>query len=312
MPMPVATELQPLLELLEATERPMSEVEPEELRAQYDQLTSMQLREPKPLAGVVDRTVPGPAGGVPVRVYTPEGEGPFPVVAYLHGGGWVIGSLDTHDGTCRELSHRSGCVVVSVDYRLAPEHRYPAALDDCVAVVRWLGQHPEEVGGDGRMAVAGDSAGGNLAAATALVLRDDGGPGLALQVLVYPVIDAACDTDSYTENATGGFLSAESMHWFWGHYLTDPTLGAEPTASPIRHRDLSGLPPALVVTAEYDPLRDEGNAYGAALLRAGTEATVLEYDGMVHGFFSFLGVTPRADEAHAAVAAALQDAFGLA
>ena len=219
---------------------------------------------------------------------------------YFHGGGWVIGSLETHDGTCRELAAGAGCVVVSVDYRLAPEHRYPAAAEDCYAATRWCAEHAAELAIDARrIAVGGDSAGGNLAAVVAQMARDRGGPGLVLQLLVYPVTDHDFGTASYRDNAAGYLLTAADMRWFWGHYLGDDTArGAEPYASPLRAASLAGLPPALVITAELDPLRDEGEAYARALEAAGVAAKLHRYDGMIHGFF---GMSAIMDQAVAAV-----------
>jgi acetyl esterase len=240
-----------------------------------------------PVASVLDRRLPGPAGDIPVRVYTPNGSAPFPLLVYFHGGGWVLGSLVTHDGICRSLAAGAGCVVVSVDYRLAPEHRYPAAAEDCYAATQWCAAHAAELGADAaRLAVGGDSAGGNLAAVVAQMARDRGGPRLVFQLLIYPATDAACDTASYRENAEGYLLTAQDMTWFWGHYLGEGTPRAsEPYASPRRAANLAGLPPALVITAEFDPLRDEGEAYAHALEDAGVAAKISRYQGMIHGFF---------------------------
>jgi acetyl esterase len=270
------------------------------------------LRPPlAPVASAVDRRIPGPAGEIPVRVYTPNGTAPFPVLVYFHGGGWVIGGLETHDGVCRALADGAGCVVVSIDYRLAPEHRYPAAAEDCYAATRWAAAHAAELGADAaRLAVAGDSAGGNLAAVVSLMARDRSGPPIAFQLLIYPVTDARADTRSYRDNAEGYLLTAGDMDWFWGHYLGDEKAkGAEPYASPLRATDVTRLPPALVITAEFDPLRDEGEAYAARLKEAGVAARVTRYDGMIHGFF---GMGHLMDKARAAVAescAALEQAF---
>jgi acetyl esterase len=230
---------------------------------------------------------------------------------YFHGGGWVLGSLATHDGICRSLAAGAGCVVVSVDYRLAPEHRYPAAAEDCYAATQWCAAHAAELGADGsRVAVGGDSAGGNLSAVVAQMARDRGGPPLVFQLLIYPVTDAARDTQSYRENAEGYLLTAGDMAWFWNHYLGDARArGAEAYASPIRAASLAGLPPALVITAEFDPLRDEGEAYGAALESAGVAAKVTRYDGMIHGFFGLGAMIDRANSAVQEAAGTLRIAF---
>jgi acetyl esterase len=225
---------------------------------------------------------------VPLRIYRPlsaDGRRPLAAVVYLHGGGWVTCDLDTHDRLCRTLANRSGAAVIAVDYRRAPEHPFPAAVDDGLAALDWTRAHAADLGVDlARLAVAGDSAGGNLAAVIARRDRDGGGaPPLALQVLLLPVTDAAMDTPSYTENADGFYLTHAAMRWYWDHYLggADPL---HPDASPLRASDLRGLPPALVVTAEYDPLRDEGEAYAERLRTAGVRVRFRRYEGMVHGF----------------------------
>jgi acetyl esterase len=209
--------------------------------------------------------------------------------------------LDTHDGMCRNLCAGAGCVVVSVDYRLAPENKYPAGLDDCVFATHWIAEHAGELGGSAdRLAVCGDSAGGNLAAAAALRIRDEGGPSIVGQLLIYPVANYHTPgTPSYRENADSYGLTRDTMIWFWDHYLTDPSEAALPYVSPLRARDLSGLPPALVVTAEYDPLRDEGEHYAEKLRTAGTPAITSRWDGMNHGFFFWVGRVDKAAEAMA-------------
>jgi acetyl esterase len=239
--------------------------------------------------------------GVPVRLYAPAGDETLPIVVYLHGGGWVIGSLDTHDGLARALANRSGCRIAAVDYRLAPEHRFPAAVDDCWAVTRWaFGQTP-------RVAVAGDSAGGNLAAVMALRARD-AGLRLAYQVLVYPVVDHRFDTASYAANANSYGLTLAGMRWYWDHYLGGAD-GADPDASPLRAASLAGVAPALVVVCGLDPLRDEGVAYAARLRAAGVPAEVFEYEDMIHGFLRMSAVIDRSREAQDRVGLALRAAL---
>jgi acetyl esterase len=239
------------------------------------------------LAEVEDRRIPGAAGEIGVRVYRPEGRAPLPALVYFHGGGWVIGSLETHDGACRELANRVGCVVVSVDYRLAPESRYPAAAEDCYAATKWVAGNAQALGVDpARIGIGGDSAGGNLTAVVALMARDRGGPALRHQLLIYPVTDADFGRPSYRENAEGYLLTTKAMEWFWGHYVPDPAQRAEPYAAPLRAKDLAGLPPAFVITAEYDPLRDEGEAYAKRLQQAGVPTRLQRYDGAIHGFFA--------------------------
>jgi acetyl esterase len=268
--------------------------------------------EPEAVAVVYDRTIPGPDGDVPVRVYRPvEGGDPLPVVVYFHGGGWVICDLDTHDGTCRALANGVDAVVVSVDYRLAPEHKFPAAAEDAYAATQWVADHAADLGADAsRLAVAGDSAGGNLAAAVALMARDRGGPAIAFQLLIYPVMDFSFDTVSYRDNAEGYFLHRASMEWYWRQYLDDEATGANPYASPLRVDDARGLPPGIVLTAEFDPLRDEGEAYGRKLADAGVPFEVRRYDGVFHGFFSMVAFLDGAKQATADAHAALRDALG--
>ena len=253
------------------------------------------------------------AAGVPVRLYRPAGDGPFPVTMMFHGGGWVIGDLVTADCQSREVCNGAATLVVSVDYRLAPEHRFPAAAEDCYAATVWAAQHAAEYGGDAsRLAVAGDSAGGNLAAVVAQMARDKRGPNIAFQLLVYPVTDGVnFDTASYHDNGEGYLLTADSMHWFWNHYAPAVDDRGNPYASPLLADDLANLPPALVMTAEFDPLRDEGEAYAHKLQAAGGAAQLVRYDGFIHGFFGQTRTIPAAraamDEACAALKAALAD-----
>jgi len=268
-----------------------------------------------PAVRAVDRRIPGPergAGEIPLRIYTPDdaaGEA-LPLLLLFHGGGFIAGSPDSHDGGARELCAQAHAIVVSVDYRLAPEHKFPAAAEDCHAALRWAAAHAAELGGDPtRLAITGDSAGGNLAAAVALMNRDRGGPPLALQALVYPVVDPACATPSAVANGEGYLLTTASMKWMWSLYVNSAEDYANPYAAPIAAASLAGLPPALVITAEFDPLRDEGEAYGRALEAAGVPVTISRYDGMIHGFASCFDITPRAGEAAGEVARALRSAW---
>jgi acetyl esterase len=309
--MPVTPEVQTILDLLAAVDDvPIEEMTPQAMREAYAMLNATGSKAE--MASVTDRTVPGPGGDIPVRVYVPTTEpGPRPVLVYFHGGGWVIGDLETHDSTVRALASGSGATVVSVDYRLAPEHPFPAPLDDCLAAVRWVADHGAEIDVDpARLAVAGDSAGGNLAAAVVLALRDTG-PALRAQVLVYPVTDGTLGEPSMDENGDGYFLTKATMAWFWDHYMGDRDRATEPAASVLHAPDeaLAGLPPALVVTAEFDPLRDEGEAYASRLAAAGVDVTTSRYDGMIHGFFSMGDFVPEGkaaiDEASEMLRAAL-------
>lgn len=281
-----------------------------ELRAMINTMSAMQ-SQPEEVAQVDNRHIQGPAGALPVRIYTPAGAGPFPLLVFFHGGGWVIGSLESHDATCRALTNAVPAVVVSVDYRLAPEHPFPAAADDAYAATQWAADHAGALNGEARrLAVAGDSAGGNLAAVVALMARDRGGPKLAQQVLIYPVTNASFDTVSYLENGNGYFLTRDMMMWFWNHYAASPVARSHAYASPLRANDLRGVAPAFILTAEYDPLRDEGEAYAARLRESGVAAQLHRYDGMFHGFFGMSAMFPQSKQAIAEVAENLRAAFG--
>jgi acetyl esterase len=293
--MPLDRVARAFLDQLEAMGAPpLESMTPADARTLTATLFGMEAG-PAPDVPTADRSVPGPAGAIPIRMYTPRGTPPFPGLVYLHGGGWVIGSLDTHDVPCRTLAERANAVVVAVDYRLAPEHRFPAAAEDAYAATSWVAAHAAELGIDpARLALGGDSAGGNLSAVVSLMARDRGGPRLAHQLLVYPATDARCDTVSYRENGADYFLTTEAMRWFWGHYLASPADGEQPYASPLRAPDLRGLPPALVLTAEFDPLRDEAEAYAARLREAGVPVRLVRFPGMIHGFINFLVSFPQA------------------
>jgi len=267
--------------------------------------------DPEELHAVADRRIPGPQGDIPVRIYHAGGTDPLPVLVYFHGGGWVLGSIATHDTVCRMLAKRAGCIVVSVDYRLAPEHKFPAAAEDAYAATRWVADNAARLGADpARVAIGGDSAGGNLTAVVALMARDRGGPPLVHQLLIYPVTDSACDTPSYRDNADGYLLTKDAMLWFWNHYTRGAADRANPYAAPLRAPSLAALPPALVITAEYDPLRDEGEAYAARLREARVAVTLTRYDGMIHGFFGMAAVLAPANRAVEQAAGALRAAFG--
>lgn len=269
-----------------------------EAREQFVARAIPGLRIPE-VASVVNRDMQGPGGSLPLRIYTPKGEGPFPLMVFFHGSGFVVCSLDTHDAICRNLCAEAGCVVVSVDYRLAPEAKFPAAPDDCLAATRWAQENASALNADpGCVFVAGDSAGANLATVTALRVRDEGGPKLRGQLLVYPVTDYHDPgTPSMAENAEGYGLTRDGMIWFWAQYLVEPSHAAHPHASPMRANDLSGLPPALVITAQYDPLRDEGEYYADKLKAAGVPVVIKRWDGMNHGFFTLPGVVDKATQA---------------
>jgi acetyl esterase len=291
--MPLKPDVQGLLEQFEAQGVPP-----------FDQMSVSQARdvamafrdlqgEPEEIGEVRDMVVPGPDGNLPVRIYHPSPGTPLPLLVYYHGGGWVIGNIEVVDKPARALANASQCVVAAMQYRMAPETKFPGQAEDCYAATKWLSEHAAEIGGDaGRLTVAGDSAGGNLAAVVALMARDRGGPQIAYQLLIYPVTAPARGSEfaSYRDNADGYLLTRGGMEWFWDHYLRSPDDANNPYASPLKASDLSGLPPALVITAEFDPLRDEGAAYADRLREAGVPVKASRYDGVIHGFFWMGGV----------------------
>ncbi len=296
-------------QMAEAGHPPINEQSVEEARKNSAALAAMQ-GNPEPVAGVQDRRLQGPGGGIPIRIYTPAGEGPLPVLLYFHGGGWVLGDIEASDPLCRTLANETGCIVVSVDYRLAPEHPFPAAADDAYHATQWVAANAGSFGGDpARIAVSGDSAGGNLAAVVCLIARDRGEPAIKFQLLIYPATDAACDTPSYSENGADYFLTKDAMRWFWNHYLQNHADRTHPYASPLRASNFSGLPEALVITAEFDPLRDEGEQYGERMRDAGSPVQITRYDGMIHGFFAMYGVLDQGRAAIQQSAEALRAVF---
>ncbi|MES2257440.1 MAG: alpha/beta hydrolase [Pseudomonadota bacterium] len=265
------------------------------------------------VARVAEYTLPGPTGPLAARLYHPQPQQRVPAIVFFHGGGWVSCGIATHDNLCRRLANLSGCAVISVDYRLAPEAVFPAALDDACAALRWVHLQAQLLGIDAeRMAVAGDSAGGNLAAACAQLAREPSHelPKLSHQLLFYPVLDAACDTPSYDTYAEGYLLTGDLMRWFWNQYVPSAQDRLDPRASPARTEDLAGLPGATIISAQCDPLHDEGSDYAARLRQAGVPVTLQCWDGLFHGFASMAGILPAADEAIAAGAAAVRRALG--
>jgi acetyl esterase len=258
-----------------------------------------------------DRAVPGPAGPIPVRLYYPRGQSPCGAALFFHGGGWVLGNLESHDPTCRALAAGSGALIIAVDYRLAPEHKFPAAADDSYAATRWAAENAAALGyPEGQLAVSGDSAGGNLAAVVALMARDRGGPKIRHQVLIYPAFDPAMVEPSHQEFAQDGYvLSRADMEWFWNHYLRNAQDGSNPYANPARANDLSRLPAALVITAGFDPLRDEGEGYAEKLRQAGVPVVAKRYEGLTHGFFNMTSQIDQAKVALERTCAALREAL---
>jgi len=308
--MPLDPQAQRVIDAMAALNlKPVEESTPAEARESIRARTAALGPFPD-VAAVVDHRVPVAGGEITVRAYSPGGPGPHPALVYYHGGGWVIGDLHTHDGLCRSLTNAARCAVLSVDYRLAPESKYPVAVEDSYAALLWIAANADRLGIDRRrIAVGGDSAGGNLATVVALAARDRKGPRLALQVLIYPVTDHDLDTRSYVENATGYVLTREGMRWFWNQYLAREAQGREPYASPLRASSLAGLPPALVITAEYDPLCDEGEAYAARLRDAGVPVTLTRYPGMFHGFVRMTNILDKARTALDEIASSVQKAF---
>ena len=299
--MPVDPQIAAILQLLESAGTPsLSSGTPEQARAAF-RFTTVDMRDPQTLAVVAsvdNRQIEGPAGPIPVRIYRPSGSGAAPTVVFFHGGGFVIGDLDTHDDHGRLLCRDLDAVVVSVDYRLAPEHKFPAGFEDCLAATRWAAANIDDLGGNPtRLAVAGDSAGGNLAAAVALAAREENLP-LRAQLLIYPGVDFTDDDThpSRLENAEGYFLTADDMVWFREHYIHDDHV-RDPRASVLHAEDLAGVAPAVIGVAEFDPLRDEGEAYAKKLSDAGVEVVLHRFDGLVHGFYGMGPLSAAAAEA---------------
>lgn len=291
--MPLHPQVSGLLQqLADAGAKGFYEMEVAEARLTFAGLVASLPRSAAKVASVVNRTIPGPGGELGLRIFTPEGAGPFPALVYFHGGGWVIGDVEVYDDPCREVCSRAGVVVVSVDYRLAPEHPFPAAPDDCAAATKWVVANAASIKVDAsRLAVGGDSAGGNLAAGVAQRFRDENGPKISAQLLIYPVARTdGVATVSMVENAVGYLLQRKDMEWFGMHYLKGAGDGLKPSASPILAKTLAGLPPALVITCEFDPLRDEGEDYGKALKAAGVPTTLSRYDGTIHATWNFFNI----------------------
>lgn len=290
--------------------RPVHELTVEEARRIQEERAPGLFGPVEEVAEVRDVDVPGPAGSIRIRVYSPTMPLPLPILVYFHGGGWVVGSLNTHDGVCRSLANRTPCLVASVDYRLAPEHRFPAAVEDAWSATTWIAEHMQELGGDpARLAVGGDSAGGNLAAVVALRARRRMAPNLSLQLLIYPVTDHDFETPSYMRNAVGYLLTREAMRWYWDNYVPDVSQRDNPDASPLRATDLSGVAPAVVLTCEYDPLLDEGEAYARRLADAGVPTSCRRHEGLIHGVVRMPKITPRAWELINDSARALRKAY---
>jgi acetyl esterase len=301
-----------VLEMVKLSGRPkITTLSEKDARALYRETAkALDVRPPPELHKIEDRRIPGPKGEIPIRIYTPEPAATLPVLAFYHGGGWVIGDLETHDGPCRVLARDARCIVVAVDYRMGPEHRFPAAIDDSFAALTWVAANAASFGGDAsRLAVCGDSAGGNISAVMAHLAKAAGKPKLCFQLLIYPATDARGGYRSLADNAVGYVLEKESMDWFYARHFAEADK-TDPRCSPLLNLDFSGLPPALVVTAGYDPLKDEGKAYADKLAAFGVPTTYRCFAGQIHGFFSQAGALSAAAQLHQECARALRQAFG--
>jgi acetyl esterase len=309
--MPLDPQCRALLDEMEAAGiRPFEELSVREAREEAWGYLALG-GEPQEVASVGHTFIPGPTADLPARVYMPAGEGRRGGIVFFHGSCWVVANIEICDAAVRSLANSTGCVVVSVNYQKAPEHKFPVPFDDCYAATEWVYAHAADMGIDtARFAVAGDSAGGNLAAAVCLKARDEHGPKIAFQCLVYPALDCNWDTPSALENAEGYGLQRESMRWCWNHYLASPSDAENPLACPLRAPDLSGLPPAFIATAEFDPLRDDGENYAERLREACVDVTVKRYDGMIHGFYWMLGVIDCARLLHEDIARAVARVLG--
>ena len=311
--MPLDPQAKVLFDALGITDRKLENMTPEAARELGKAMVAARRQMGiEAVHEVRDVKIPGPGGEIPVRIYTPDIAKPAPALIYFHGGGWVLGDLESHDHVCRSLANRVPCVVLSVDYRLAPEAKYPAAVEDSMAATEWIAAHAGELGIDaGRIAIGGDSAGGNLATVVARLARDRKGPRLIYQLLIYPGTDMRMDWPSVEENADGPLLTKPAMIWFLAHYLRGEEDKLDPLASPLLAADLGELPPAFVLTAECDPIRDEGEAYAERLRAAGVAVEVKRYPGMPHGFFSFGGALTVGKVAFGDAVGGLRGAFGM-
>lgn len=309
--MAVDTAVQAIMDgLAEQGQKSFEEISVDEGRAVVASFTGLQ-KPAQPVARVIDETIDGPGGQQRLRIFIPdtEAQAPLPVVVYYHGGGFIAGSIEVADESNRALANDAGAIVVSASYRLAPEHKFPAATDDTFAALQWVGEHIAEHGGDpSRIAVMGDSAGGNLAAVAAQRARDEGGPQLVGQVLIYPAVDGAADTESKREFAEGYVISTAAMDYFWDQYLNTPEELTDPRATPAKG-DLTGLPPALVLSVEYEVLRDESEAYAAQLSEAGVDVKQKRLPGLIHGVYNMSGAVPRWTEIHDATVEFLRERF---
>ena len=314
--MPLDPQIQAVLDAAKkANIAELWQLTPHDARAEYRRRTN-RLKVDVDIHRFEDRDIDGPGGRIPIRIYTPRDLKPdekLPVLVWYHGGGYVIGDLDTHDSVCRALANEADCIVVAVDYRLAPEHKFPAAVDDCEAALKWVAKHASEIHADGaRIAVGGDSAGGNLATVVSILARDAGSPNIAFQLLIYPVTAPEPETKSHHAFAEGYLLTRKTITWFFTHYIRSSKDTTDFRYAPLEADDLSSLPPALIIVAGYDPLRDEGVEYAEALIHAGNRVRLSNYEGMVHGFYLMGGMVDASRRAVSESAAMLREAFASA
>lgn len=311
--MPLDPQVQAVLDAAKkANVAELWQLTPHDARAEYLRRTN-RLKIDVDIHRSEDRAIEGPAGQIPIRIYTPREPKPeekLPVLVWYHGGGYVIGDLDTHDSVCRALANEADCIVVAVDYRLAPEHKFPAAVDDCEAALKWVAKHAKEINADGaRIAVGGDSAGGNLATVVSILARDAGFPNIVFQLLIYPVTAPEPETKSHHAFAEGYLLTRKTITWFFTHYIRSSRDTKDFRYAPLEADDLSSLPQALIIVAGYDPLRDEGVEYAEALIHAGNRVRLSNYEGMVHGFYLMGGMVDASLRAISESAAMLREAF---
>ncbi len=311
--MPLDPQVQAVLDAAKkANVAELWQLTPHDARAEYLRRTN-RLKIDVDIHRFEDREIDGPAGQIPIRIYTPREPKPnekLPVLVWYHGGGYVIGDLDTHDSVCRALANEADCIVVAVDYRLAPEHKFPAAVDDCEAALKWVAKHAPEINADGaRIAVGGDSAGGNLATVVSILARDAGFPNIVFQLLIYPVTAPEPETKSHHAFAEGYLLTRKTITWFFTHYIRSSKDTKDFRYAPLEADDLSSLPPALIIVAGYDPLRDEGVEYAEAMIHAGNRVRLSNYEGMVHGFYLMGGMVDASRRAVSESAAMLREAF---
>ncbi|MDO3401703.1 alpha/beta hydrolase [Mycolicibacterium neoaurum] len=310
--MTLAPDAQAFVDMMASAPGPLHSLGVDGAREAVRQLAALN-PPPQQVFSVQDREIPGPAGPIPIRVYRPSDETGCPILVYFHGGGWTIGNLDTVDPLCRALSAQANCVVVSVDYRLAPENPFPAAVDDGYAAVEWTAAHADQIGGDPeRIAVGGDSAGANISTSLCILSRDNNGPKIVYQLLAYPATEHCVERPSWVEHAEAPVLTAADVTWFWSQYLRSEADRCDPRATPANAESLAGLPPALIITAEVDPIRDDGEHYGELLRTAGVDVTVARYPGTFHGFFTMVGMIGQADTAVLDATERLKQAFAQA